>query len=69
MKKLSSAFAICFCVFLTATAIAQTKRAMTYDDVMALKTVGGTAISPDGKHVVYTLGYADMKENERRAEI
>jgi dipeptidyl aminopeptidase/acylaminoacyl peptidase len=69
MKRLSFAIAICFCLILTAPAIAQTKRAMTYDDIMALKTVGGTAISPDGKHALYMLSYADMKENERRTEI
>lgn len=69
MKKLTFAIAICFCLLLAAPAIAQTKRAMTYDDIMALKTVGGTAISPDGKHALYTLSYADMKENERRTEI
>lgn len=69
MKKLTFAIAICICLLLAAPAIAQTKRAMTYDDIMALKTVGGTAISPDGKHALYTLSYADMKENERRTEI
>jgi dipeptidyl aminopeptidase/acylaminoacyl peptidase len=69
MRKQTFAAAIYFCLILTASAIAQTKRAMTYDDIMSLKTIGGTAISPDGKHVVYTLSYADMKENERRAEI
>lgn len=69
MKKPTFVIAICFCLILAAVAIAQTKRAMTYDDIMALRTVGGTAISPDGKHVVYTLSYADMKENERRTEI
>ena len=60
----------CVLVFLCALSInAQTPRPMTYDDVMAIKTVGGTAISPDGKQVAYTLSYADMKENERRTEI
>jgi dipeptidyl aminopeptidase/acylaminoacyl peptidase len=51
------------------SAAAQTKRPMNYDDVMAMKSVGNTAISPDGKHVAYTLSYADLKENERRTEI
>src|SRR5262245_32879754 len=69
MKKTTLAIAICFCLFLASQAIAQTKRAMTYDDIMALKTVGATAISPDGKQAVYTLSYVDMKENERRTEI
>lgn len=72
MKKLTFAIAACFCLILTSSAIAQTKRSqrmMTYDDIMALKTVGGTAISPDGKQALYTLSSADMKENERRTEI
>ena len=42
---------------------------MTFDDVMALKTIGITSVSPDGKSVLYTVSYADMKENERRTEI
>ena len=49
--------------------IAQTQRPMTFDDVMALKTVAASTISPDGKFVAYTLSYADMKDNERRTEI
>jgi len=69
MKKLSFAIAICLCLILESSSPAQTKRAMTYDDIMAIKTVGGTAISPDGKNTLYTLSYADMKENERRTEI
>ncbi|MGH9937043.1 MAG: hypothetical protein ACREAM_12400, partial [Blastocatellia bacterium] len=72
MKKLTFAIATCFCLILSSSANAQTKRSqrmMTYDDIMALKTVGGTAISPDGKQALYTVSFADMKENERRAEI
>jgi dipeptidyl aminopeptidase/acylaminoacyl peptidase len=57
------------CLAVAGAATAQTKRAMTYDDVMAMKSVGATAVSPDGKHVAYTLSYAEMKENERRTEI
>ncbi len=69
MKKLTLIIASCFYLILWSPAVAQTKRAMTYDDIMALKTVGSTAISPDGKQALYTLSYADMKSNERRAEI
>jgi hypothetical protein len=49
-------------LFLSAPAFAQEKRPVTQDDVMALKSVGGAAISPDGKTVIYTVSYADMKE-------
>src|SRR4030095_9315326 len=69
MKKLTFEIATCFCLILWSSTIAQTKRVMTYDDIMALKSVGPTAISPDGKQALYTLSYADMKANERRAEI
>ncbi|MGH9849854.1 MAG: prolyl oligopeptidase family serine peptidase [Blastocatellia bacterium] len=62
-------FAIAICLLVSSAISAQTKRPMNYDDIMALKTVGGTAISPDGKQALYTLSYADMKENERRTEI
>ena len=58
-----------FALFFSLSGSAQTPRPMNYDDVMALKTVGATAISPDGKMVAYTLSYSDMKENERHTEI
>ncbi len=67
MKK--ALLAIVPLLLVSITGIAQTKRPMNYDDIMAMKSVGATAISPDGKHVVYTLSYADMKENERRTEL
>ena len=63
--KLTCAFVLLCALSLSA----QTPRPMNYDDVMAIKTVGSTAISPDGKQVAYTLSSADMKENERRTEI
>ncbi len=51
------------------TSAAQTPRPMNFDDVMSLKTVNNAALSPDGKQVVYVVGYADLKENERRSEL
>ena len=35
----------------------------TIDDLLTLKTVGGTQISPDGKWVAYTIGYGDFKQD------
>jgi dipeptidyl aminopeptidase/acylaminoacyl peptidase len=67
MKKTAAAFVLC--LFTVCAVSAQSKRPMNYDDMMALKNVGATTISPDGKHIVYTLSYADMKENERRTEL
>lgn len=44
----------------TATANGPT-RVPTLDDLLTLKTAGGTQISPDGKWVAYTVGYGDFK--------
>src|SRR5678815_272133 len=66
MRRTVSALVI---VFSTVVVFAQAKRPMTFDDVMAIKTVSSAAISPDGKLVAYSVSYADMKDNERRNEI
>ncbi len=36
-------------------------RVPTLDDLLTLKTAGGTQISPDGKWVAYTIGVGDFK--------
>src|SRR6266849_2297065 len=36
-------------------------RVPTIDDLLTIKSVGGTQISPDGKLVAYTVGYGDFK--------
>lgn len=41
----------------------QSKRVMTFEDVMALKGVSDAQVSPDGKWVAYVVSTADMKEN------
>ena len=38
-------------------------RVPTLDDLLTLKSVGGTQISPDGKWVAYTAGYGDFKQD------
>lgn len=38
-------------------------RVPTVDDLLAIKSVGATQISPDGKWVAYTVGYADFKQD------
>ena len=53
----------------TALALAQSKRPMTPDDVIALQSVADAQISPDGKSVLYTLARADMKDDRTRTEI
>src|SRR6266849_983941 len=38
-------------------------RVPTVDDLLTIKSVGGTQISPDGKLVAYTVGYGDFKQD------
>src|SRR5438874_11642830 len=47
---------------LASTASAQ-RHVPTLDDLLMIKTVGGTQISPDGKWVAYTIGYGDFKQD------
>lgn len=35
----------------------------TIDELLTLKTIGGTQISPDGKWVAYTVSYGDFKQD------
>ena len=52
-----------------AVAAAQTKRPMTIDDVVAVKSVNNARISPDGKLVLYEVAYPDIKDDQGRTEI
>lgn len=42
-------------------AAAATRHVPTIDELLTLKSVGGAQISPNGKLVAYTVGYADFK--------
>ena len=42
--------------FSAVSAAAQARRPMSLDDLMAMKNVGGVAISPDGAQVAFTVG-------------
>lgn len=39
------------------------RRVPTVDDLLTIKSVGGTQISPDGKWIAYTIGYGDFKQD------
>jgi len=49
-------------MLVVAAAMAQS-RVPTLDDLLTIKTVGGTQISPDGKWVAYTVNYGDFKQD------
>jgi dipeptidyl aminopeptidase/acylaminoacyl peptidase len=47
---------------LVSTVYAQ-RHVPTLDDLLTIRSVGGTQISPDGKWVAYTVGYGDFKQD------
>ncbi|HXU09696.1 MAG TPA: S9 family peptidase, partial [Blastocatellia bacterium] len=48
---------------------AQSRRAMTFDDVMRIRVVSDPRISPDGKQVAFVVTQADMKTNFRNSDV
>lgn len=56
-------------LLLTGIAEAQPRRPMTFDDVMAVRTVTSPAVSPDGRLVAYVVTERDMKANESNADV
>ncbi|MBO0862264.1 MAG: S9 family peptidase [Chloracidobacterium sp.] len=56
-------------MLLSLTAYAQTKRPMTFDDLMAIKRVGDAQISPDGARVAYVVTDVDKNLNRGKRSI
>jgi dipeptidyl aminopeptidase/acylaminoacyl peptidase len=50
-------------------ALAQQKRAMTFDDIQGLRNVSDAQVSADGRWVAYVLTSTDMKENATDADV
>src|SRR6185369_13136494 len=59
IKRALSLFAL---LLVVSTAQAQS-HTPTLDDLITLKSVGATQISPDGKWVAYTVSYGDFKQD------
>src|SRR6266481_4548291 len=62
MNRRVVVLSLAFIVFAAISARAQ-RRVPTIDDLLTIKSVGGTQISPDGKLVAYTVGYGDFKQD------
>jgi dipeptidyl aminopeptidase/acylaminoacyl peptidase len=45
------------------------KRPMTFDDMMAMKRLGETAVSPDGQWLAYSVTTVDLAENTKTPEL
>ncbi len=42
---------------------------MTFEDMMQMKRLGDTAVSPDGKWLAYSVTTVDLGQNQRKAEL
>ena len=42
---------------------------MTFDDMMAMKRLGSTAVSPDGKWLGYSVTTVDLETNTKTSEL
>ena len=65
------AFAPCFVPAQTASLPdpAPQKRPMTFEDMMKMKRLGETTVSPDGKWLAYSVTTVDLVKNTKRAEL
>jgi dipeptidyl aminopeptidase/acylaminoacyl peptidase len=45
------------------------KRPMTFEDMMQMKRLGETAVSPDGKWLAYSVTSVDLAQNTKTAEL
>jgi dipeptidyl aminopeptidase/acylaminoacyl peptidase len=66
MRRLALILAL---VTLIPSVPAQAKRPMTFDDLMAMKRLGDTAVSPDGKWLAYSVTTVNLDQNTKTATL
>ena len=64
MKRL-----IILALFLPLAALAQTKRPITFDDLIGMGRISDPRVSPDGKSVAYVVTYHNKTENKSNSNI
>jgi dipeptidyl aminopeptidase/acylaminoacyl peptidase len=82
MRKISIVLSLALAFVLTPVAFAQTtqtaaqsapaappKRPMTFEDMMKMKRLGETAVSPDGKWLAYSVTTVDLEQNTKTPEL
>ncbi|MGC1460546.1 MAG: S9 family peptidase, partial [Terracidiphilus sp.] len=72
MRKTTFAFLLLFVFAGSLFATAQTtpsKRPMTFEDMMNMKRLGETAVSPDGKWLAYSVTTVNLEQNAKTAEL
>jgi len=70
MHKHSSVSFLVLSLAVAGTCFAQSaKRPMTFEDMMAMKRLGETAVSPDGKWLAYSVTTVDLDKNTKTPEL
>ena len=72
MRKCTLAFSLAFASVLVPFCSAQAtqpKRPMTFEDMMKMKRLGETAVSPDGKWLAYSVTTVNLEQNTKTAEL
>jgi dipeptidyl aminopeptidase/acylaminoacyl peptidase len=67
MRKFSIALLLASATLVTSQTPA--KRPMTFEDLMQMKRLGDTAVSPDGKWLGYVVTTVDLAQNTKSAEL
>jgi len=72
MRSITFALFLSFAFVSTPFCIAQAtiaKRPMTFEDMMNMKRLGETAVSPDGKWLAYSVTSVNLEQNTKTAEL
>ena len=69
IKKHITALATAAALSVTLPAVAQQSQHMAPETMLSLARVGASALSPDGKTVVYSVGFPSIKDNKIRTEL
>lgn len=72
MRKYTFVFSLLLAFVLMPFCSAQTnqpKRPMTFEDMMKMKRLGETAVSPDGKWLAYSVTTVDLEQNTKTPEL
>jgi dipeptidyl aminopeptidase/acylaminoacyl peptidase len=69
MRRFIPAFLLLSAFALSPLCPAQAKRPMTFEDMMKIKRLGDTAVSPDGKWLAYSVTTVNLDQNTKTAEL
>jgi len=67
--SLKLALSLLVATLLSLAAVAQSKRSMTFDDLMAVKRIGDAQVSPDGTRVAYVVSEVDKNLNRGKRSV